>query len=233
MATAVFPYFSTHAARKDWRNFAVTYKQAVRGILFIGIPASIGLILLRKPIVELIYERNAFTAESTDRTATVIAFYALGVWAYALSQLIVRAFYSIQDTITPVKVGVCMVLLNLFLNLTLVWFLHEGGLALATAISAAVQTIILFALFQRKLTNADMKIIFSSLLKTLVSTLIMSIVCWIATTKLPGGDVGILAKLIRLLVPLTLSIVTYFLVSLLLRSEEPKYLYTSILKKRQ
>ena len=138
IATAVFPFFSTYAARKEWTNFTNTLNQAIRVVLFIGIPASIGLILLRRPLVELFYERNAFTAESTDRTSVVIFFYAIGVWAYCASHVIIRAFYSIQDTKTPVKVGAGMVGLNLVLNLTLIWFLREGGLALATAISATM-----------------------------------------------------------------------------------------------
>ncbi|MDR4506076.1 MAG: murein biosynthesis integral membrane protein MurJ [Candidatus Scalindua sp.] len=233
MATAVFPYFSTHAARKDWKNLALTYNQAIRGILFIGIPASIGLILLRKPLVSLFYERNAFTAESTYRTATVIAFYALGIWAYSVLHVIVRAFYSIQDTKTPVKVGAGMVLLNLILNTTLIWFLQEGGLALATAISAIIQTIILFTVFQRKFNITGTKHILISLLKTAISTLIMSLVCWIVLSKLPAGDGSIQTKSLRLFAPLAVAVVTYLAVSLLLRSEELKYLYTSILKKKQ
>ncbi|MCP5006868.1 MAG: murein biosynthesis integral membrane protein MurJ [Planctomycetes bacterium] len=232
MATAVFPFFSTHAARKDWKNFALTYNQAIRVILFIGIPASVGLLLLRRPLVELFYERNAFTAESTYRTAAVIAYYALGVWAYSALHVIVRAFYSVQDTMTPVKVGAGMVLLNLFLNITLIWFLKEGGLALATAISATVQTIILFTVFQRKLNITGTKHIFISLMKTAVSTLLMTIVCWIVLSKLPAGDDHIRSKLLRIFVPLALAIVTYFATSLLLRSDELKYLYTNAVKKK-
>ncbi len=233
MATAVFPYFSTHAARKDWKNFALTYNQAIRVILFIGIPASIGLILLRNPLVELFYERNAFTEESTYRTASVISFYAFGVWAYSLLHVIVRAFYSTQDTMTPVKVGACMVLLNLILNTTLIWFLKEGGLALATAISATIQIIILFTLFQRKLKMRGSKHIFTSLLKTTLSTLTMSIACWTVLSILPTGDGCLKTKFLRLFVPLLISFATYFVVSLLLRSEELNYLYTNVLKKRQ
>lgn len=233
MATAVFPYFSTHAARKDWENFTLTYNQAIRVILFIGMPASVGLILLRRPLVELFYERNAFTAESTYRTSTVIAFYALGVWAYSALHVIVRAFYAMKDTITPVKVGAGMVLLNLILNISLIWFLREGGLALATALSAIIQIIILFTIFQRKHNITGTKHIYTSLLKTTVSTLIMSIACWLVLSKLTAGDGSLQTKLLRLFVPLIIAIVIYFAVSVFLRSEELKYLYVHVLKKRK
>ena len=234
MATAVFPFFSTHAARKDWTNFNETLNQAIRVVLFIGIPASVGLIILRRPLVELFYERNAFTVDSTYRTTSVIFFYAIGVWAYSASHVIIRAYYSIQDTLTPVKVGAGMVGLNLILNLTLIWFLREGGLALATAISAIVQIIILFAILQRKLNITGSKHIFISTLKTMVSTFFMFIACWIILKTLdqPTGNGEFLTKLIRLFIPLIVALITFFTVSFLLRSEELKYLYTAILRKK-
>jgi len=232
MATAVFPFFSTHAARKDWTNFTDTFNQAIRVVLFIGIPASVGLILLRMPLVELFYERNAFTAESTYRTTTVILFYSLGVWAYSASHVTVRAFYSMQDTLTPVKVGAAMVGLNLILNLTLIWFLREGGLALATAISATVQIIILFAILQKKLNITGYKHIFASILKTLIATFFMCITCWVTLKIIPTGDGKLMIKFIRLLIPLAVALTAFFTVSFLLKSEELKYLYTSFRKKR-
>ena len=233
MATAVFPFFSTYAARKDWINFTHTLNQAIRFVLFIGIPASAGLILLRRPLVELFYERNAFTAESTYRTATVILFYSLGVWAYSASHVIVRAFYSIQDTLTPVKVSAAMIGLNLILNLTLIWFLREGGLALATAISATVQIIILFAILQRRLDITGYKHIYTSVLKTLIATFFMCITCWGILKIIQTSDGKFMIKFIRLLIPLATTLITFFTVSFLLKSEELKYLYASLLRKRE
>ncbi len=233
IATAVFPFFSTYAARKEWTNFTNTLNQAIRVVLFIGIPASIGLILLRRPLVELFYERNAFTAESTDRTSVVIFYYAIGVWAYCASHVIIRAFYSIQDTKTPVKVGAGMVGLNLILNLTLIWFLREGGLALATAISATIQIIILFALLRKKLNITGHKHIITSAIKTLIATFFMYVTCWIMLKIMPTSDGKLMIKSIRLLIPLTTALMAFFTVSFLLKSEELKYLYASLRKKGQ
>ena len=233
IATAVFPFFSTYAARKDWTNFSKTLNQAIRAVLFIGIPASIGLILLRKPLVELFYERNAFTAESTYRTTVVIFYYAIGVWAYCASHVIIRAFYSIQDTKTPVKVGAGMVGLNLVLNLTLIWFLREGGLALATAISATIQIIILSALLHKKLNITGYKHIFTSAIKTLIATCFMYVTCWIMLKIMPNSDGKLMIKFIRLLIPLITALTTFFTISFLLKSEELRYLYTSLRKKKQ
>ncbi len=233
MATAVFPFFSTYAARKDWTSFTETFNQAVRVVLFIGIPASLGLILLRDPLVELFYERNAFTEKSTYRTATVILYYSLGVWAYSASHVIIRAFYSIQDTVTPVKIGTAMIGLNLILNLTLIWFLREGGLALATATSAIIQIIILFTILHRKLKITGHKQIFLSALKTMIATFLMCVTCWITLKMVPASNGELIIKFARLLIPLTASLIVFFTVSLLLKSEELRYLYTSMRKKKQ
>jgi len=181
----------------------------------------------------LFYERNAFTTESTGRTSTVILFYAIGVWAYSASHVIIRAFYSVQDTKTPVKVGVGMVGLNLILNLTLIWFLREGGLALATAISATIQIIILFALLHKKLNITGHKHIFTSTAKTLIATFFMYVTCWIMLKIMPTGDGKLVIKSIRLLIPLATALLAFFTVSFLLKSEELKYLYASLRKKRK
>jgi len=188
---------------------------------------------LRRPLVELFYERNAFTAESTYRTSTVILFYAIGVWAYSTSHVIIRAFYSIQDTKTPVKVGAGMVALNLILNLTLIWFLQEGGLALATAISATIQIIILLVLLRKKLNITGHKHIITSAIKTLIATFFMYVTCWIMLKIMPNGDGKLMVKFIRLLIPLTTALIAFFTVSFLLKSEELKYLYNSFRRRKE
>jgi len=123
--------------------------------------------------------------------------------------------------------------LNLILNLSFIWFLREGGLALATAISATVQIIILFAILQRKLNITGYKHIFTSTLKTLIATFFMCITCWGILKIIPTDDGKLMIKFIRLLIPLTTTLITFFTVSFLLKSEELKYLYASLLRKRE
>ena len=125
-----------------------------------------------------------------------------------------------------------MVGLNLVLNLTLIWFLREGGLALATAISATVQVIILFSILQKKLNITGYKHIFKSILKTLFATFFMCIACWVTLEVIPTGDGKLLIKFLRLLIPLAVALTVFFTLSSLLKSEELRYLYTSFRKKR-
>lgn len=147
--------------------------------------------------------------------------------------MIIRAFYSVQDTKTPVKVGAGMVGLNLILNLTLIWFLREGGLALATAISATIQIITLFILLHKKLNITGHKHIITSAIKTLIATFFMYVTCWTMLKIMPTSDGKLMIKFIRLLIPLTTALTAFFIVSFLLKSEELRYLYASFRRKKE
>ena len=222
LANVIFPLFSRYAAHEEWDGFRSALEKAVRMILFIGVPASVGLILLRQPLVELFYERNEFNAESSARTISVIFYYSVAVWAYCGLHVVVRAFYSLKDTTTPMKVGVYMVAANLVMNLSLIWFFKVGGLAFATSISAILQLIVLFVILKRRL-NMDLKRdIFLSIGKTAISTVAMTAICWYVkqfiSQSFPDGDT--VSKFARLLIPLAVSLAAFFLFSFLVKSDE-------------
>lgn len=226
LASVIFPLFSKHVANEDWDGFRLTLDNAVRLILFIGIPASVGLILLRKPLVELFYERNEFNAVSTMRTTNVIFFYSMAVWAYCGLHVIVRAFYSLKDTKTPMKIGVSMVGANLVMNFSLIWFFNVGGLAFATSISAIIQLIILFTILKRRLGVVLNRNLVLSFFKTCFATTIMVIICLkvqgVVTVSM--ADDNIIDKFGRLFIPLIASLATFFTVCYMVKSKELKQL---------
>lgn len=151
VATAVFPLLSR--ATNDNSEFAAVLRKGLRLSLFIGLPASVGLVLVRHDLVYCIYSggEDGFTAEGVERAAAVLMGFAPGVWAYSLNHVLTRAFYAKHDTRTPMRIAIGMVGLNLALNFSLIWPLREAGLAWSTAISAGVQMGILLALTHRKL----------------------------------------------------------------------------------
>ncbi len=149
LASAAFPFLTTAAVRNDLKEFSHILNQGIRTVIFIALPSTIGLILVATPLIELIF-RGKFTAWDTQQTAWTLLFYALGITAYFVQQLVVRAFYAFKDSKTPVKIAVRVIGLNLLLNLILIWVLGTGGLALATALCAAVQTGILLVFLVRR-----------------------------------------------------------------------------------
>jgi putative peptidoglycan lipid II flippase len=141
LATAIFPLLSARAAAGDLRGVARACGQGIRMGLFIGVPSAIGLALIAEPVIRVFFQRGEFRPEDTARAARSLIFYSGAMWAYFLQQIQVRTFYALKDTRTPVRVAVSMVLFNTALNLILVFPLGESGVALATAICAAVQSL--------------------------------------------------------------------------------------------
>ncbi len=151
LGTAVLPALSRNAAARKWQDYSRTLSLALRLLIFIILPAMTGLIILSRPIVFLLFEHGRFGAQATDMVARTIIAYATGLWAYAGLRIIVPAFYSLQDTKTPVKIGGIALLVNLLAAVTLMQFFQHLGLALATAISSAVNCLLLLGLLRHRL----------------------------------------------------------------------------------
>jgi len=138
VATAIFPALARLAG--DPTGFARTLRRGIRLVLFVGLPASAGLVLVAEPLTAVVLEGRAFTAEDTAATAGILAAYAVAVWAYSLNQILVRGCYARGDTRSPVRIGISLVGLNATLNVLLIWTpLGVAGLAASTAICAMLQ----------------------------------------------------------------------------------------------
>jgi len=161
LATAVFPTLARLA--RDQRAFASTLRNGLRLAIFIGVPASVGLALVREPLVATIFEGGRFGDASRARVATTLLGYCPAVVAAMLAQTLTRAYYAKGDTRTPMRVALLAVALNLALNVSLVWSLREAGLAWATSASAMAQVAALATLARRR---TGVRVIDSLLFKT-------------------------------------------------------------------
>ncbi len=229
VATAIFPLLSRHAARKDQEKLGADMTLGLRLVLFLGVPAGVGLILLAKPLARLLFERGQFTPDDTTRTARMIATYATGVWAYCALPVLVRGFYAVSDRMTPVRVGLAAVALNLGLNLVLIWPLAEAGLAVATAISAAVQACLLAVVFSRHKSRLNWPVLAATATRTALSTLLMAVSCYAALGVIPRAD-GLFNQLVRVFAPLVAGAAVFFAVYWLLRGQELSILATGVSK---
>lgn len=175
IAVAVFPTLTGHAARGEKTEFKSTMSLGVRTIVFITLPSSIGLIALREPIVRLLFEQGRFTPEDTQATAYALFFYCIGLFAYSAIQLLNRVFYSLQDTKTPVTVGIFTIVINIALNFLLIRNLAHGGLALAYSLAGIVNMAGLLYILRKRIGSIDGRRIASSFLKTLGISVIMGL----------------------------------------------------------
>ncbi|MBN2456443.1 MAG: murein biosynthesis integral membrane protein MurJ [Sedimentisphaerales bacterium] len=175
LATAIFPAMSADAARNDLDGLRKTISRGIGAAVFVAIPAAVGLILVARPLVSAVLEHGQFTGGATKMTAWTLSFYALGLCGFFAQQILTRAFYSIQDSKTPMRSAMIAVAANVCFNLTLVWFMGTAGLALSTAICSYLQLCILIVVLRKRF-GGD---ILEGLVAILVKTLLATLVCWL------------------------------------------------------
>lgn len=222
LATAALPALSRHAARQNMEQLKISLVYALRQVFYITIPATIGLIVLGRPIVQLLFERGAFDATSTTATAWVLAYYALGLFAYSGIKIVVPAFYALKDMKTPIKIGMMALGLNITLNLILMWFMQERGLAFSTALSAIFNLSLLILFLMKKIGGLPLRILFHSILRILIISILMGGIAFLTWTQLVGklGDQTLWCRLLSTTGSIGIAVIAYFVLSTLFRLPE-------------
>ncbi len=188
IATAALPTFSTQVAKNKLGEMRNSLSATLRGILLLSIPASLGLVALRVPVVTLLYQRGEFDAQSTKLVAWALLFYGIGLVGHALVEILARAFYALHDTKTPVMIGIAAMSLNvLFSYLFSALFMRQGmmphgGLALANTLATALEMVGLILVMRKRLSGLNGREIGSGLGKSFASGIIMTaaILGWIS-----------------------------------------------------
>ncbi len=226
IATAALPTFSTQVAKNKLIEMRGSLAATLRGILLLSIPASLGLIILRKPIITLIYQRGEFTAYSTELVAWALLWYASGLVGHAMVEILARTFYALHDTKTPVFIGIGAMSLNVIFSFTfsaaflrMGWMPH-GGLALANTLATGLEMIGLILIMGKRLNGLNGKHIGAGLLKAAISGSLMTgaIFGWIALA-------GELATWLLALGGILIGIVVYVAALGILKTKELKVVY--------
>jgi putative peptidoglycan lipid II flippase len=227
LATAALPVMAAQVAREEKEEFKRTVAYALRVVFLIALPAAVGLLVLRSPIVALIFQHKEFTAASTAATSWAVLFYGLGLLGFCGIKIATQAFYSIHDTKTPVIVGVAGMLLNLGLNLLVVfqpWLrehLREGGLALSTSLVATLNLFVLLYLLRRRLGPIRGREIALSFGKIALASLVMGGACygvWRLIAGIFAGRSG--AALAEVAIPIAASAAVFAAMVWILRIRE-------------
>ncbi|HHW40689.1 MAG TPA: murein biosynthesis integral membrane protein MurJ [Syntrophomonadaceae bacterium] len=151
VTTVLYPTFAQYAAAQDLAGLRRALVGGVRVILFLILPMTVGLITLREPIVRVLLERGAFDPRATGMTAYAVLFFSVGLIPMALRDAVNRVYFSLQDTLTPMLLGIGAVAVNIVLNLLLVKPLALGGLALSTSLATGFAVIQLLWSLRRRL----------------------------------------------------------------------------------
>ncbi len=198
IAIAALPAFSAMVARDELSAMRAALADTLRGILFLALPATVGLFTLRTPVIALLYQGRNFTPESTALVATALAWFTLGLASHSVVEIISRAYYALRDTRTPVFIGTAAMGLNIIFNFALAWLFGQlgwpahGGLALANTLATTLEMVALLWLLRRRLDGLAFTRIRFGLGQTALAAAVMGVVLalWVQrTTALPAWAV--------------------------------------------
>ncbi|MGA2678717.1 MAG: murein biosynthesis integral membrane protein MurJ [Sedimentisphaerales bacterium] len=181
LGVAVFPLLTRYAARNDIVNLRDSINRALRLALMEGIATGVGLYILAEPIVKVIYARRNFSPADAAQAAFVLQMYVLGMWAYCSYQILARAFYSMKDTTTPLRVSCVLVVVNLLMLITMIWipWLGAGAFGLSTTITFAINAVVLVYLLRKRLGLFGGRKILASVIRGIIASAVMSAVIYL------------------------------------------------------
>jgi putative peptidoglycan lipid II flippase len=194
ISTVVFPLISKHAAAGDWTSMATSYRKGMRLILVINVPAAVGLIVLATPIIRLLFQRGAFSAQDTLMMQPVLVVFAIGLPFFSFVNIVLRAFYAQKDTTTPVHAALLSFAVNLLLSLVLMKPFGTVGLALASNVAVVVQAVYLQVRLARKREGFEFARVTGDLMKIIAAAIMMGVVVtagwWTWMQFSPPSSVG-------------------------------------------
>jgi putative peptidoglycan lipid II flippase len=176
IATVIYPTISRMAVNKEIDNLMKVLQKSMVSVVILIIPTTIGAIVFSEPIIKLLFGRGAFDSNAIKMTSQALTFYSVGMLGFGFREILSRVFYAFQDTRTPMVNASFGLVLNIILNIILSKYLGIGGLALATSISAIVTTILMILSLRKKVQGFGMKSVGISLIKVLISSVLMGFV---------------------------------------------------------
>ncbi|MGE5508635.1 MAG: murein biosynthesis integral membrane protein MurJ [Chitinophagales bacterium] len=230
ITTVMYPTLARLSAEGDWRRYSSVFTQTVKVIFFVMTPVAVGMMVLRTPLVRLAFERGAFDHRATAETAWALLFFSIAVAVITLRDLAAQAFYSVQETIAPILVGILAVVVNVIVNLCLVGPLRQGGLALGTSLAVVFSSWTLLWLLGGRLRHVsreecpgiDLRSIANSVWRVVVAAAGMATVVQFVFSRVsalvPGG--GVVSQAVRLGAAVASGILSYAVSVVILRVPE-------------
>ncbi len=181
LATAAFPLFSLYASRGDLTGLRSAVAQSLRLAIFVGLPSGVIMIILAEPIVSLLFEHGRFGPEATTRAARVLQCYGVGMVAFCCQHILLRGFYSLKDTLTPMWIGCYLVVLNLVMNLALVWHpaIREAAFGISTSITSILHVCVSVFLLRRRMEGRiGAREVAAAALRTAMASAVAGVTAW-------------------------------------------------------
>lgn len=214
--TAVYPQMAKNSAEKNLPGLKSSTGLGISTIMFLVIPATVGLFLFAGPIVEILFVGGQFSVEDALRTRPVLSFYAIGLVGIAIREMLSRVFYTLDDSKTPVINSIFMVAINTILSLLLEKRFGAPGLALATSISFILGGVMLYFPLKKKIGNIIEKKIAINIMKITLSSALMGAASYLSFNILTGK----FSNKISFLIALVVAGIVYLISTTLLKVDE-------------
>jgi putative peptidoglycan lipid II flippase len=221
ISTATLPAISKSAALKDIDEFRHTLASSIRLAFLLTIPSAVGLAVLGRPIIAMIYQRGGFGPIDTQHTAAALAFYAIGLAGYSEIKILAPAFYALNDARTPMTISLFMMAANFILNWVLVGILQERGLALSTSSVALLNFALLYLIMRRRIGGIEGGRTARTVGKIIVASTAMAIVCWFVA-RIVGASAGqsLGARVATVAASIAVGVGVFYLSAMLLQVSE-------------
>ncbi len=231
-SVAVLPSLSRQAAARDYVALKTTFADALKLVFFVTIPAMVGLIVLRDPIVALLFQRGQFDGAATRLTSIAVLYYSTGLWAYSAVKIVAATFFALQDTRTPALIALISIAANIVLGTILMKPLAHGGLALAASLASVLNLALLVSLLRSRLGSLGWKKIAGSAARALLTSVVMGSVVWAASKLLISSvNESFVKHLAGVFASILIGVGVYALISNFIRSPEYGSIVTEVLKK--
>lgn len=220
LGTVIFPVLTRHAERGDWQRLRDDLSLGLRLVFVIGLPASAGLWLLAEPLAFVLFQRGHVTGANAQQIAEMIAAYGLGVWAFCGLLIVQRGYYAIGDRITPLKIGLSVVLVNVGLNFGLIFVIGGRGLALSTSLCGILQFGLCLLFIQDRVGRLPWWSLASNAGRAVLGTVGMTVVSGWVLQQMAAGAVNSSGRLLQLGATILAAIASYALLAAILRLDE-------------
>lgn len=211
IAVAIYPLLTEYAVRGDKENFRRALEKGLGVVLLLTVPAAMGLIVLRIPIVRILFEYGAFTPSDTLASASALMYYAIGTVAYSLILVLLRVFFAFSDIRTPVYAGLCGIAVNILVSVVTMNAMAHDGLALATTMGSIANMLVFFLFLPKHLPKMDPRPLLISFCKiTAASVLMAAAVKGVMLLLADTGDLFVIALGLVVGIALYLVLVTAF-----------------------
>ena len=232
IGTAALPSFSRHVAAGQMDELKSSISFSLRLMLFLTLPAMAALMALNLPIISVLFQRGAFDAQAATLTGQALFCYALGLWAFSVLRVFVSSFYALQDSKWPLKAAIITLIVNALASLALMYPLKHNGIALAGALSAMVNVLVLAYVLKTKIGTYLDRTFYASIVKIILSAVVMLCAIGLVQYFMPWNtQAGFKIRLTYLILAIAAGISTFFASAYLLKSPE-MHAFIRILKKK-